>query len=292
MDYTQSDQFTTHTPTGQRLHQEDGPIPTAMSAKDFNSVIWSLMEVVKAGGRSGVQFDASSPTSYQQLLLALQSLISTASGDRPGRVNVFMQPTAPTGWLPMKGLLLSRTTYPALWAHVQTVGAVTEAAWTAGLWGWFSAGDGSTTFRIPDLRAMSLRGLDDGRGIDASRVIGSYQADQILAHGHAVTDPGHLHTVFDPTHNHGLNDPGHRHTWGANEVGQDPATGNGYPSSDGSNSLGHLSYTSSVGTGVSINAAATGLGIYAALSGITVGNSSGGTETRVANVALPFYLKY
>lgn len=285
MDYTQSNQFSTHAPTGQRLHQESRPVPTAMSEKDFNSVIWSLMEIVKAGGKSGIQFDPDTPASYQVLRDAVQTIVTTASGDVPGRVSIFMRPTAPPGWLPMSGLLLSRTVYPALWAHVQTVGAVTEAAWTAGQWGWFSAGDGSTTFRIPDLRAMVLRGLDDGRGLDLARLIGSYQASQNLAHTHGVTDPTHSHGVNNPAHSHTIADPGHLHTIAG------AASGGGGLGGGDLNGAGGSSNTGSSATGVSVNATATNVSLNAAATGITV-NSAGGTETRVANIALPFYLKF
>lgn len=266
MDYTQSDQFSTHAPTGQRLHRELAAVSTAWSEKDSNSVLWSLMEIVKAGGKSGLQFDPATPASYQVLLGALQTMIATASGDVPGRVSIFMQPTAPPGWLPMSGLMLSRTVYPALWAHVQTVGAVTDAQWTASQSGWFSAGDGSTTFRIPDLRAMVLRGLDNARGLDLARLIGSYQAPQNMAHSHGVTDPTHAHTVSDP---------GHFHALGGNFLG-----GGGLGGGDLNNS--GTANSGSKTTGITLAAAATGVTI----------NSDGGTETRVANIALPFYLKF
>jgi microcystin-dependent protein len=72
---------------------------------------------------------------------------------------------------------------------------VTDAAWLAanGPTGAFSQGDGSTTFRIPDLRGEFIRGFDDGRGADAGRGIGTFQDGQLLSHGHAVTDPTHAH---------------------------------------------------------------------------------------------------
>ena len=40
--------------------------------------------------------------------------------------------------------------------------------------------------RLPDLRGEFVRGLDAGRNIDAGRVLGSAQADELKAHGHAV----------------------------------------------------------------------------------------------------------
>ena len=48
----------------------------------------------------------------------------------------------------------------------------------------FGAGDGSTTFNLPDLRGEFVRGWDDGRGIDAGRTFGSAQLDAYQAHTH------------------------------------------------------------------------------------------------------------
>lgn len=61
----------------------------------------------------------------------------------------------------------------------------------------FGCGNGSSTFNLPDARGEFVRGWDDARGIDASRVFGSAQSDQNLAHTHSITDPGHAHTVTD-----------------------------------------------------------------------------------------------
>lgn len=48
----------------------------------------------------------------------------------------------------------------------------------------FGVGDGSTTFNVPDGRGVDFRGWDNGRGLDASRVFGSYQADMLGSHAH------------------------------------------------------------------------------------------------------------
>ena len=66
------------------------------------------------------------------------------------------------------GQLLSRTAYPELWAHAQMHSPVTDTAWLTGTENRakFSNGDGSTTFRVPDLNGVqtgSVRGLF-GRG--------------------------------------------------------------------------------------------------------------------------------
>ena len=83
-----------------------------------------------------------------------------------GAVYTFAGATVPTGWLKCNGALLSRTVYTALFAVIGTT---------------YGAGDGSTTFALPDLRGEFVRGADDGRGVDAGRVFGSAQSDAVQA---------------------------------------------------------------------------------------------------------------
>ena len=77
-----------------------------------------------------------------------------------GQVCFFSMNTTPTGFLRCNGAAVSRTTYSALFAAIGTT---------------YGAGNGSTTFTLPDLRGEFLRCLDDGRGVDTSRAIGSAQ---------------------------------------------------------------------------------------------------------------------
>lgn len=84
----------------------------------------------------------------------------------------------PLGYLVCDGSAVSRTTYANLFNDIGT------------LWG---AGDGSTTFNLPDLRGQFLRGKNNGSGYDpdaGSRStgdqVGSYQGNQILSHGHVI----------------------------------------------------------------------------------------------------------
>lgn len=81
-----------------------------------------------------------------------------------GAVMYFAGRTAPAGWLKANGAAVSRTTYAALFAAIGTT---------------YGAGDGRSTFNLPDLRAEFLRGWDDGRGIDSGRALGSAQSDAI-----------------------------------------------------------------------------------------------------------------
>jgi microcystin-dependent protein len=77
-----------------------------------------------------------------------------------GSVIFAAQSTAPSGYLKANGSAISRTTYATLFAAIGTT---------------FGAGDGSTTFNVPDLRGEFLRGFDDGRGADSGRTFGSTQ---------------------------------------------------------------------------------------------------------------------
>ena len=86
-----------------------------------------------------------------------------------GSVYTFAGATVPTGWLKCNGALLSRTTYAALFAVIGTT---------------YGAGDGSTTFALPDLRGEFVRGFDDGRGIDAGRALGSWRDHILQSHNH------------------------------------------------------------------------------------------------------------
>lgn len=85
---------------------------------------------------------------------------SDVSVVQAGAVAYFAMSTTPAGWLKANGALVSRTTYAALFAVIGTT---------------YGAGDGVTTFALPDLRGEFLRGFDDGRGVDLARVFGSAQ---------------------------------------------------------------------------------------------------------------------
>src|SRR5690606_19064202 len=62
--------------------------------------------------------------------------------------------TVPTGYLVLNGQAVSRSTYSVLYAAYGTT---------------YGNGNGTTTFNLPDLRGMFLRGLDESRGVDTGR---------------------------------------------------------------------------------------------------------------------------
>jgi microcystin-dependent protein len=93
-------------------------------------------------------------------------------GSPAGSVIYHAANTAPTGFLKANGAAVSRSTYATLFSAIGTT---------------FGAGDGSSTFNVPDLRGEFMRGWDDSRGVDGSRAFGSTQADQMEAHTHTYS---------------------------------------------------------------------------------------------------------
>ena len=83
--------------------------------------------------------------------------------------------TAPSGYLKCDGAAVSRTTYADLFTTIGTT------------WG---AGDGSSTFNLPDLRGEFVRGWDNGKGTDLGRSFASFQGDDNKNHNHTLTSGG------------------------------------------------------------------------------------------------------
>lgn len=99
-------------------------------------------------------------TTVKTSVVAAINELHANTGVPAGTVIYYAAATPPAGYLKCDGSAVSRTAYSALFAVIGTT---------------YGAGDGSTTFQLPDLRAEFLRGYDDGRGIDTDRVFGSSQ---------------------------------------------------------------------------------------------------------------------
>lgn len=99
-----------------------------------------------------------------------------------GTILYFAGTSAPTGFLKANGAVISRLVYSKLFEVIGTT---------------FGAGDGSSTFKIPDLRGEFLRAWDDGRGVDTGRSLGTAQDGLVAAHTHTgtISSAGaHTHT--------------------------------------------------------------------------------------------------
>jgi phage-related tail fiber protein len=87
---------------------------------------------------------------------------------------------SPGGWVGHNGFLYLRAEWPWVWDHAQASGILTTEALRAGKEGCWTSGDGVTNFRSPEARGEFMRVLDESRGVDASRVAGSYQKGSLL----------------------------------------------------------------------------------------------------------------
>lgn len=164
-------------------------------------------------------------------------------GSPVGTSIMYNGPTTPAGYLKENGAAYSRTVYAKLFAKIGTT---------------FGAGDGSTTFNVPDTRAEFIRGLDDGRGIDVGRVLGVAQGSQNKSHTHT----GSTNTTGN--HSHSLPSISSYHSYGS--------------------SIFSIAGFSSTGT---YNTSSAGNHSHT----LTI-NAEGGSEARPRNQAKLFCIKY
>ncbi len=103
-----------------------------------------------------------------------------------GAINGYMGTSDPTGWLIANGRNVSRTTYADLFALFGTA---------------FGAGDGSTTFALPNMAGRTLVGVDSTADHPSVGAIGGAKAVTLSA----AQMPSHAHsggTTTQGTHQH------------------------------------------------------------------------------------------
>lgn len=172
-----------------------------------------------------------------------------------GSINAWSTNTAPTGWQLCDGTAVSRTTYATLYAVIGDT---------------YGAGDGSTTFNLPDLKGRAIVGRDstqtefDSLAETGGAKTHTLTSSEMPAHVHAISayshattstaDLSHTHTFSgtvagDGAHSHSItiSDPGHLHTRAYGSVNRGtgstpttvPVNGGGIPNHDsGSNTTG------------------------------------------------------
>ncbi|MFY3986054.1 phage tail protein [Achromobacter xylosoxidans] len=94
-----------------------------------------------------------------------------SSDSDSGQIAYFATDRNPSGWLRANGANVSRLAYASLFSAIGTR---------------YGAGDGATTFTLPDLRGEFIRGWDDGRQVDPGRGLGTWQADAFQGHWHQM----------------------------------------------------------------------------------------------------------
>lgn len=178
-----------------------------------------------------------------------------------------------TGWQICYGQAISRTTYAALFAAIGTL---------------YGAGDGSTTFNVPDCRGRIRAGADNmggtAAGVLSGYTIGTSGGVQSSAIG-TVNLPAHNHGISDPGHYHGLTSPGHSHGTGAGSLFVNYTAASGNPTlQDGT---GASIYWASSATTAS---AATGDYVNYASTGISTQNTGSGTLFSLVQPTIAAYV--
>jgi microcystin-dependent protein len=116
-----------------------------------------------------------------------------------GSIKYWPVMTPPKYWLNCDGSAVSRNTYAALYTLIGTT---------------YGAGDGTTTFNLPDLRGRFGLGAGQGASL-TNRLLGAVGGEET----HALTIAElavHSHTASQGNHSHTIPDPGHNHSIGAN----------------------------------------------------------------------------
>lgn len=115
--------------------------------------------------------------------------------------------TAPEGYVLENGAALSRTTYAELFAAIGTT---------------YGAGNGSTTFNVPDSRGRV--GVNRSTSDTEFDVLGEKSGSKTEQLTIAQL-PSHTHT--QNAHNHGVTDPGHNHTQNPHSHGHEVSANSG-----------------------------------------------------------------
>lgn len=97
--------------------------------------------------------------------------------------------SAPTGWLDCDGSAVSRSTYADLFTAIGTT---------------YGAGDGSSTFNIPDIRGRTVSGKDNMGGTAANRLTSAATIDGATLGTAGGAQTHTLSTAQLPSHRHGL----------------------------------------------------------------------------------------
>lgn len=173
---------TTIQPTGQTGSGRWIRQPVTLSSIPVGSITYDKLATAPGqtliGNASGVTGPVS-PLTVAQVLTML-GISTTGTIITSGMMMMWPTTVPPSGWLICDGSAVSRTAYPGLNAVAAAI------AYGAP----FGAGDGSTTFNVPNFLGQFPRGWDSGGTVDPGRSFGSTQADAMQGHFHGLNFTG------------------------------------------------------------------------------------------------------
>jgi microcystin-dependent protein len=252
------------------------------------------------------------PTEYEFTIL-------TFTGDGTSTMNIvrgspinsmvgasvpFSSATPPEGWLVEDGSAVSRVAYANLFSRIGTT---------------HGAGDGSTTFNLPDSREATVVGIGtraSGVAVHDTFALGEFKDDQKETHTHTISSGQGSHNHSQNAHNHaqdshnhsqnahGHSDNGHAHALTRNTTGAFVNGAGRLQLSDGAlydgqnTGTGYASITSNVATNnatTATNQSATATNVATTLPGMHAdGTPTGrtGTVTRGKSVGKLWCIKY
>ncbi|MGB0430510.1 MAG: phage tail protein [Bacteroidia bacterium] len=235
-----------------------------------------LPPVLTSTQRDNISSPATGLTIYNSTTSAIETYNGSAwqgsggssAGSAPaGTVMAYAGSTIPSGWLECNGDDISRTTYSDLFAAIGTA------------WGY---GDQSTTFNIPDMRGVFLRGHNNNKTSVSNDFDPNASTRTALQPGGSTGDNVGTfqgYATARPNTNFVTNTTGnHRHTLLLSD--------NGYP--DGSGDRTNNYYMMDNARGESSYDEYTN---YAGNHSHSI-TSGGDSETRPSNVSVKYIIKY
>jgi microcystin-dependent protein len=256
----------------------DGTIPGISAGQNSSAVFSSLgfytseaerMRIDSSGNvgigtnSPGYKLDVNGTVNATNLLI---NGSNTSFLNPSGSVIAYAGSSAPSGWLMCDGSAVSRAVYAALFAVVGTT---------------YGAGDGSTTFNLPNLVNRFSVGAGGTYALASTGGNTSVTTSTAGSHNHTgLTGSTTLTTAQIPAHNHSVTDPGHVH---AIRTGGDSGYGGGVNS--GVDLLAPFSFrgenSASSSTGISIQNTGGG-------SGHNHSISTDGAHTHTAATVPPY----
>lgn len=191
---------------GENINDASAATPVDIDKVGFFQIVGGIIKCVTWANVKSLII-AAAQTAFANLFVSVGTVIHTA------------RTTAPGGYLACDGSAVSRTTYADLFSAIGTT---------------FGSGDGSTTFNVPDMRGLFVRGAGAhgtltkaaGGAFDGGSV-GSTSNDKMQGHYHSASGQ-QATTGLTNTFGLGSGSPGSPATLGAITDGTNgtPRTGN------------------------------------------------------------------